>query len=471
MTPGSRTRIVCTLGPATESPEMIRQLIESGMDVARLNFSHGSYEWHAERIRLIREIARELGEPVAILQDLCGPKIRLGTMEEGAVLKADETFVLTAEEVALGNAERAHVTYERLAQEASVGDPILLDDGLLELEVTEISGSDVITRVVEGGPILSRKGVNLPNTLLSVPAMTVKDSDDLRFGLGQGVDYVALSFVRQAHDLVPLRGVMAEVGVHRPVVVKIEKREAVENLESIVRASDAIMVARGDLGIEVPIEQVPMIQKRTITLCRRYERPVITATQMLDSMIRNPRPTRAEATDVANAILDGTDAVMLSGETASGTYPLQSLRMMDRIAREVEPLVEFEPEFEPVETSPEALIVNQVAMGTCRLAHRLGAKAILACTTSGRTVQAIARHRPGRMVVGISSSHEIARQLNLIFGVRPLVVAHYNTAEELIKASIQAARGAELIGAGDIVVLAAGVPPGSPTNMVQVVRL
>lgn len=471
MIPGSRTRIVCTLGPATESEEMIRKLIQTGMDVARLNFSHGSHEWHAERIQMIRSIAVELGEPVAILQDLCGPKIRLGTMEEGVILKAEDQFVLTSDEVPLGNAERAHVTYERIAREAHVGDAILLDDGLLELVVTEVEGNDVVTKVVEGGPLLSKKGVNLPHTLLSVPAMTAKDGEDLRFGLKHGVDFVALSFVRQASDLVPLRGVMSEVGIHRPVIVKIEKREAVENLESIIASADGIMVARGDLGIEVPIERVPMIQKRTIELCRRYERPVITATQMLDSMIRNPRPTRAEATDVANAILDGTDAVMLSGETASGSYPLQSVRVMDRIAREIEPLVEFVPEFEPVAATPEALIVNQVALGTCRLAYRLNAKAILACTTSGRTVQAIARHRPGCTIIGISSSHEVARQLNLIFGVRPLVVANYNSAEELIKASILAARGADLIHPGDIVVLAAGVPPGSPTNLVQVFKI
>ncbi len=471
MTPGSRTRIVCTLGPTTESEDMIRKLIQTGMDVARLNFSHGTYEWHAERIKMIRSIAVELGEPVAILQDLCGPKIRLGKMTPETVLKAEDEFRLTSDPLEIGDAQRAHVTYERLAREAHVGDPILLDDGLLELVVTAVEGNDVVTKVVEGGPLLSKKGVNLPHTLLSVPAMTAKDGEDLRFGLAQGVDYVALSFVRQASDLIPLRAVMSEVGIHRPVIVKIEKREAVDNLESIVASADGIMVARGDLGIEVPIERVPMIQKRTIELCRRYERPVITATQMLDSMIRNPRPTRAEATDVANAILDGTDAVMLSGETASGLYPLQSVRVMDRIARETEPLVEFVPEFEPVETTPEALIVNQVAMGTCRLANRLHAKAILACTTSGRTVQAIARHRPGCMIVGISSSHEIARQLNLLFGVRPLVVANYHTAEELIKASILAAKGADLVHAGDIVILAAGVPPGSPTNTVQVHRI
>ncbi|GMU56042.1 MAG: pyruvate kinase [Candidatus Xenobia bacterium] len=466
----TRTRIVCTIGPVSCTEEMLRSLIGAGMDVARLNFSHGTHEWHAERIELIRRVAQELGEPVAILQDLCGPKIRLGKVAEGTVLTAGAPFALTTEECE-GDARRATITYPSLPAEARPGDPILLDDGLLELVVTENTATEVRTRVVEGGPLSSRKGVNLPNTRLSVPAMTEKDAVDLRFGLEHGVDYVALSFVRQASDLVPVRAIMSELGIYRPVVVKIEKREAVDNLESIVAAADAIMVARGDLGIEVPIEEVPIIQKRTIRLCRRYERPVITATQMLDSMIRNPRPTRAEATDVANAILDGTDAVMLSGETASGQYPLQSVQVMDRIAREAEQLVEFVPDIDPVVESDSDHLVNSVALGTCRLAQQLKASAILACTTSGRTVQAIARHRPGCLVVGITAEPEIARQLNLVFGVRPLVIAQYATTEELMHASVQAARAAELVHSGDTVVLAAGFPPGSPTNLVQVAQL
>lgn len=466
----TRTRIVCTIGPASCTEEMLRSLIQSGMDVARLNFSHGTHEWHAERIELIRKLALELGEPVAILQDLCGPKIRLGTVAEGTVLTTGEPFVLTTEECE-GNSLRAHVTYPSLPAEARPGDPILLDDGLLELVVVECSATEVRTRIVEGGPLASRKGVNLPNTRLSVPAMTAKDALDLRFGLEHGVDYVALSFVRQASDLLPPRAIMSELGIHRPVVVKIEKREAVDNLESIVQAADAIMVARGDLGIEVPIEEVPIIQKRTIRLCQRYERPVITATQMLDSMIRNPRPTRAEATDVANAILDGTDAVMLSGETASGQYPLQSVQVMDRIAREAEQLVQFLPDIDAVVESESDHLVNSVALGTCRLAFQLKARAILACTTSGRTVQAIARHRPGCLVVGITTQPEIARQLNLIFGVRPLVIARYATTEDLMRASVEAAREAGLIHQGDTVVLAAGFPPGSPTNLIQVAHL
>ncbi|MEW6278430.1 MAG: pyruvate kinase, partial [Candidatus Eremiobacterota bacterium] len=388
MTDRTRTRIVCTLGPASADEGMIRTLAVSGMDVVRLNFSHGTYEWHAERIASVRKVAAELKVHTAILQDLCGPKIRVGPMADGVELKAGDDFVLTADEV-VGDAHRAQVTYPLLAAEVRPGDPVLLDDGLLELKVEHVRGTDVVTRVVEGGPLSSRKGVNFPQTQLSVPAVTEKDERDLRFGLAQGVDYVAASFVRQASDLDRIRRIMTEVGVTRPVVVKIEKREAVENLESIVQAADAVMVARGDLGIEVPIEEVPVIQKRCICLCLKHRRPVITATQMLDSMIRNPRPTRAEATDIANAIFDGTDAVMLSGETASGAYPVQAVRVMDRIAQRAERAMEglHWDQQEPV--VPVEHEVAAVARAACSLSETLNARAILACTTTGRTVQAI----------------------------------------------------------------------------------
>ncbi|MBX6722473.1 MAG: pyruvate kinase, partial [Dactylosporangium sp.] len=326
-----RAKIVCTLGPATASPDRIRALVEAGMDVARLNFSHGTHAEHEQMFHYVRQAAEATGRAVGILADLQGPKIRLGRFAAGPVQwRAGDTVVITSDEVA-GTAERVSCTYPRLPEEVKAGDRLLVDDGRVVLEVTGVSGRDIHCLVVEGGTVSDHKGISLPNVAVSVPALSDKDVEDLRFALGLGVDLVALSFVRSPEDIKPVHQLMAEVGVHRPVLAKLEKPEAVAQLEAIVDAFDGVMVARGDLGVELPLDQVPLVQKRAVQLCRENAKPVIVATQMLDSMIENPRPTRAEASDVANAVLDGADAVMLSGETSVGKYPVQSVSTMAKI--------------------------------------------------------------------------------------------------------------------------------------------
>ncbi|MBI2930650.1 MAG: pyruvate kinase [Planctomycetes bacterium] len=427
----TRTRIVATLGPATSSEERIRELIDAGVDVFRLNFSHGTHEEHGRRIEIIRRVAG--GRPVAILQDLCGPKLRLKEPVRG---KPGDIVEVT------------------LPSSVRPGDPVLLADGAMQLEV--VAGGRC--RVVVGGDIPAGKGVNLPSSKLDIPALTAKDRNDLRFGIERGVDFVALSFVRRAEDLdEPKAGGL-------PVIAKIEKPEAVARAEEIVRAADGVMIARGDLGVEIPIEQVPVVQKRLIALANREGKPVITATQMLRSMVDSPIPTRAEATDVANAVLDGTDAVMLSEETAVGHYPVETVRVMDRILAQAEPLVP------PRRGEPGGESADVIAFMACGTAERLGARAIVVPTVSGYTAHRVARYRPRIPIIALTPSETIRRRLMLTWGIEAVVAPWLNGAENVLERFREPVRASGWVAAGDLVVVTAGWPFAQPgiTNLVHV---
>ena len=465
-----RTKIVCTLGPASQSEEVIREMIRAGMDVARINFSHGDRETHVRNIALVRRLAEEEGKVVAVMQDLQGPKVRVGEFEKGAaILKAGQTFTLTTRQV-LGNEKEVTALYPRLPQEVQPGDRILLDDGLLDLEVVETTDTDVRCRVVTGGTLRSRKGITLPHSTLSLPSLTEKDKEDLAVGVENEVDYVALSFVRRAADILELKQLLAEHGTDIPIIAKIEKHEGVTNFDEILDVSDGIMVARGDLGVETPAEMVPIYQKMIIKKCNQVGKPVITATQMLDSMIHHPRPTRAEASDVANAILDGTDALMLSGETAVGKYPVEAVRTMAKIALTTERNLAWgewahgpisEGSFTPTEA---------ISQATCEIAAELSAKAIITSTMSGYTARMVARHRPATPIIAVTPNPRTYRRLALVWGVYPLMVQEFTNTDEMMATAVQAALERGLVEQGDIVVITAGVPMGGPgkTNMIKI---
>ncbi len=458
MTHLRRTKIVCTIGPTSREPEVLARLVSAGMDVARLNFSHGDEQTHAENIRRIREASEKAGRPVAILADLQGPKLRVGIMQEGGVpLTAGEALVLTTEPI-IGRPERVPVQYEHLPQVVSAGDRILIDDGMLELVVTSVTEREIVTRVVTGGLLSSNKGLNLPRAALSIPAITEKDREDLRCAIEQGVDWVALSFVRTAEEVLDLKGYIRELSAldhPTPVIAKIEKPEAVENIDAIIAASDGIMVARGDLGIETAPELVPMVQKLIIGKCNQARKPVITATQMLESMIRNPRPTRAEASDVANAILDGSDAVMLSGETAAGAYPVEAVETMVRIA--------LEAEQSPIACTParpaEARSRNfaeAVAHASVDMALDLRAAAVVAPTMSGNTARTISSFRPPCPIVAVTPSPMVQRELVLCWGVYPLLSQRAATTDEVIEDAVETAHKRGFVGEGDVVIVTGG---------------
>ncbi|HWQ99391.1 MAG TPA: pyruvate kinase [Candidatus Methylomirabilis sp.] len=473
-----RTKIVCTIGPASNTDVKIRALIKAGMNVARLNFSHGTHEDHAELIRLIRTVAAELQEPVAILQDLQGPKIRVGDLpKEGVELKAGDTVVFTTGKADIGK-KRLPVTYDKLHEDVKPGERILLDDGLLSAKVTKVEGRDVICEVVDGGVLTSHKGVNFPNTKLSVSAITEKDKEDVKFGVQQHVDWVALSFVRSAKEIYDLKyfiqGIQAEIDLlhHHEypirVIAKIEKPDAVENVDEIIVAVDGIMVARGDLGIEMPGKEVPLIQKRLIDKCREAAKPVIVATQLLDSMIRNPRPTRAEVSDVANAVIDHTDAVMLSGETASGKYPVETVQTMAQIVEETEASKydDVPPRADVIpKTTDEA--ISQVAN---ILAHGVKAKLILVGSLSGDTARLVSRYRPELPIHAAVTDERVERQLNLSWGVVPFVLPRCGTVEELVERSIGHLKKRKTVTKGDKIIVVAGDPVGASgvVNLVEI---
>ncbi len=465
-----RTKIVATLGPASRSPEVIRQLITAGMDVARLNFSHGDYEDHACTLATLRGIAAELDTPITILQDLQGPKIRVGRLPGDQLeLRPEMRVALVAAGDFDGRADTIPIDYPHLAEDARPGMTVLLADGLMELEVEVVAAGGVQCRVVEGGLLKSRKGVNFPDLHLRLPSMTEKDLQDLEFGLSQDVDVVSLSFVRGPEDVRALKERIAARGMRKPVVAKIEKPQAVEKLEDIVQEADAVMVARGDLGVEMSPEQVPMLQKRIIELCNRRGKPVITATQMLESMIQEARPTRAEASDVANAIIDGTDAVMLSGETAVGAHPVKAVEMMARIAREVEQRIEFR-------TYPSAgdTLTDALAEAVRPIEAVLKPRFIVVLTASGHTAARIASERPRSPVVAITTNPRVYHALNLLWGIRPLLVPNQaDSFESLTVVAESALRSRGLVGPGDSLVILGGIPAGTPlgTNFIKVHRV
>ena len=467
-----KTKIVCTLGPATDSTEGITALIDAGMDVARLNFSHGRREDHRATIRRVREVARQSGREVGVLQDLGGPKIRLGELPDGGVsLETGNTVELAVEDSTPAGA--IPVDYPHLLEDVAPGETILLADGVAELEVTEVLADRLICIVVNGGELSSRKGVNLPQATLRVPAVTDKDLADLEVGLDEGVDFVALSFVRHENDLQAVRDRLASLERPPLLIAKIEKPQAVERIAQIMTVVDGLMVARGDLGVEMPPEKVPIIQKRIIRAAREAGRPVITATQMLRSMVDSPRPLRAEASDVANAVFDGTDALMLSEETAIGRYPNEAVRMLHRVSLEAEGYLDLEAMTAEAHAGGSSHVTDALSRAACSLAAAIEAAAIVTTTTSGSTARLIARHRPGVPVLGMTTTAEVARQLTLSWGVIPAPIATPDDLEALGRAILHELAGQELGTRGDHVVLVAGLPLGfsDSANVLRVHRL
>lgn len=465
-----RTKIVCTIGPASESAEQIAGLIEAGMNVARLNFSHGDHDGHQQRISLIRAAAGAGRQPVAILQDLAGPKIRIGALAAPVTLQEGATFTLTNRTVS-GDEREVAISLADLPEQVQVGDAILLADGAIELRVLQADRHDITCRVINGGRLTSHKGINLPKRSLRVRGLTQKDKDDLRFGLQAGVDCVAMSFVRQAADIDELRELMQQCGRVVPIIAKIEKHEALENIEAIIAVSDGLMVARGDLAVETALERVPLVQKNLIEKCNQLGKPVITATQMLKSMVESPRPTRAEAADVANAVFDGTDAVMLSEETAVGEFPLETVRVMDRILRAAETRLAVK-NWLPVErTRGEVTVPAAISHAVAAIAADLKVAAILTPTQSGATARMIARYRPAVPIIAISPVLATARQLAQVWGVYPVFLEReYEHTDALIEKCKEIALAHGLVQPGEKVVIAAGLPPGatSKTNLLKV---
>lgn len=470
--PMNRSKIVCTIGPASRSPEMLKSLFEAGMNVARLNFSHGEREEHGRVIDDLRKIGQEGGRPLAILQDLAGPKIRIGYVADGPVdLEPGGTITLTARDVP-GDAREVGLTYKGLPGDVRSGDTLLLADGQLELTVESVAGDDIRCRVVIGGPLSSHKGINLPDRSIAAPILSEKDRDDLAFGLDRGVDFVALSFVRSVKDVEEARRFMGEVGKSAPIIAKIEKHEAVDRMDEIVAAVDGVMIARGDLGVEIPIERVPRVQKDVIEAANRSGKPVITATQMLRSMVESPRPTRAEVTDVANAILDGTDAVMLSEETAVGHDPAGAVRMMARIAAETEKSLPYRAWSVRRDRRASLGIEEAVAFSACEMADRLNAAAVITWTRSGSTTRLVAKYRSHHPVLAVTPDERTYRTLALVWGVTPVFVGRGDVSGVWETDSVRIAREAGLLRSGETVVITAGLPlhvPGT-TNLIHVAK-
>lgn len=468
-----KTKIICTIGPASQKPEIIRQLINEGMDVARLNFSHGSYEEQANKFRMIKEAAKELGKPVAILQDTKGPEIRLRDFTNGkGELKEGQTFTLTTKEI-MGTNEKVSISYKNLPSDVKEGMAILLDDGLIELKVEQITDTDIVCTVINGGFVSNKKGVNVPGAELSMPFISEVDREDILFGIKTGFDFLAASFVRCKEDILEVRKILDEHGAKTKIIAKIENMQGIRNLNEILEVSDGIMVARGDMGVEIPMEEVPVIQKKMIKRAVAMGKHVITATQMLESMTKNPRPTRAEATDVANAIYDGTTAIMLSGETANGAYPVEAVRTMARIAERAELDIDYASRLNRLEFKRENNITNAISHATCTTAMELKAAAIITVTMSGFTAEMLARYKPTCPIIACSIEPHVCRQANLLWGVRPLHIKKEDTAEDLFNDAVRESLEAGYIKKGDIVVITAGVPLGisGKTNMIRVVEV
>lgn len=463
-----RTKIVATVGPATLKPDVLRRLIEAGANTLRLNFSHGTQQDHQQAIRLIRQTAFELNQPVGILQDLQGPKIRLGKFACGKIeLKNGDPYILTSRQVECDQ-NIGYVSYNKLAEEVPPNATILLDDGRVEMRVVKIDqeNQDLHCEVVVGGVLSSNKGVNFPGVFLSIKALTEKDREDLMFGLDQGVDWVALSFVRNPQDILEIKDLIAAAGKSIPVIAKIEKHEAIEQMEAILSLCDGVMVARGDLGVELPAEDVPILQKRLIATSNKLGIPVITATQMLDSMVNNPRPTRAEVSDIANAILDGTDAIMLSNETAVGSYPVEAVKTMAQIAQRIE----REKHRIPPDAHSKWSIPNAISAAVGQIAEQLEASAIMTLTKTGSTARNVSKFRPKTPILAITPQVHVARRLQLVWGVKPLLVLDLPSTTQTFQAAINVAQEKEWLAAGDLVVMTAGTLQGvaGSTDLIKV---
>ena len=466
------TKIICTIGPASQNPETIKKLILAGMNVARLNFSHGSYEEQTNKFHMIQDVSGELGIPVAILQDTKGPEIRLRDFADGKEeLKAGQKFTLTTEEI-VGTNEKVSITYKQLPNDVEEGMAILLDDGLIELKVDKVTATDIECTVINGGFVSNKKGVNVPGAELSMPFISDVDREDILFGIKMGFDFLACSFVRSKADILEVRKILDEHGAKTKVIAKIENMQGIRNLSEILEVSDGIMVARGDMGVEIPLEEVPVIQKKMIKKAIATGKQVITATQMLESMTKNPRPTRAETTDVANAIYDGTTAIMLSGETASGQYPVEAVETMTKIAQRAELDIDYINRFQRQEMHGVD-VTNAISHATCTTAMDLKATAIITVTMSGFTAEMIARYKPNCPIIACSVDERVCRQVNMLWGVRPLLIDKKETAEELFKEGVRKAMEAGYVKKGDTVVITAGVPLGisGKTNMIRVVEV
>lgn len=466
-----RTKIVCTIGPASGSSKVIEDLMREGMDVARLNFSHGSYEEHSLAIRYVREVSLKLRKPVAILQDLSGPKIRTGLVrKEPVLLKEGTTFTLTSRHIP-GNEREVSITYPLLPQKVENGQVILLADGLLELRVEEATSTDIKCRVITGGELASHQGINLPEASFEIPPLSEKDQKDLVFGIEHAVDFIGISFVRRAQDILQIRKMLKEKGKEEiSVIAKIEKREALRNIDEIIKAADGIMIARGDLGVEIPLEKVPLAQKEIIKKCNLTGKPVITATQMLESMIENPRPTRAEVTDIANAIFDGTDAIMLSEETALGKYPVASAVMMSKIALETEKSLDYEKILIERALSVKPAVPDAISHATCEIAQNLKAAAIVIFTLSGSSARMVARYRPRVPIIARSPKQATVRKLALSWGVYPRQSSEIKDTDDMIDKAKRTALETGLVRRGERIVITAGTPfaiPGT-TNLIKV---
>ncbi|MDO4794186.1 MAG: pyruvate kinase [Filifactor alocis] len=467
-----KTKIVCTIGPSSENEVVLKELIANGLNVCRLNFSHGSHPEHQAKIDLIKKVREETRQPIAILLDTKGPEIRTGKFDaEEILLEEGQTFTLTIEDI-IGNKDISSISYKGLIHDVKPGNTILIDDGLISLEVQKVTDKDIVCLVKNSGIIKNNKGINVPNVKINLPAITQKDKEDIIFGIENKIDFIAASFVRKASDVLAIREILEEYDAeHIQIISKIENQEGVDNIDDILQVTDAIMIARGDLGVEIPTEDIPIVQKMIIKKCNLLSKPVITATQMLDSMIRNPRPTRAEVTDVANAIYDGTDAIMLSGETASGKYPVEALKTMSRIASKTETTLDYSKMTSERAKNRSVNITNAISHATCTTADDIGASAIITATESGYTARMVSSYRPSQQIIGVVNDEVVLRQMGIVWGIVPLnIERRVDSTDELFDVSIDSAIKEELIRSGDVVVITAGVPlrqTGS-TNLIKV---
>ena len=467
-----KTKIVGTIGPASESEEILRKLFENGLNVCRLNFSHGTHSEHKMRIDTIKKVREELGIPIAIMLDTKGPEIRLKNFKDGTIeLKQDDIFTLTTRDI-LGDENIVSISYENLPNDIEVGNMILIDDGLVELQILEIiDGTDIKCIALNNGTLKNHKGVNVPNVKINLPAIIQKDVDDILFGIENGIDFIAASFIRKSEDVMEIRRILeSNNGQNIDIIAKIENQEGVDNIDEIIMVSDGIMVARGDLGVEIDTEIMPLVQKELIKKANIAGKPVITATQMLDSMMRNPRPTRAEVTDVANAILDGTSAIMLSGETAAGKYPVNSVVTMHKIAIKTEESFDHEEILRSKSIQSEITTTNAIGKATCNTAQDLKAEAIVTATSSGHTSRAISKFRPKAPIIAVTTTEEVRRKLALEWGVYPVLTSESFTTDEVLENSVEAAIKAGYVKEGDLIVITAGIPVGlsGSTNLIKV---
>ena len=455
-----KTKVVCTMGPNTNDRELLKKLIENGMDVARFNFSHGDHEEQKSRMDLLKELRQELNTNTAILLDTKGPEIRTGVLKGGKriMLKAGEQFTLTTEEIE-GDESKVSITYEGLVQDVDAGRVILIDDGLIELKVVGKSEKEIFCEVINGGELGERKGVNVPNVAVRLPAITEKDKDDIRFGIEQGIDFIAASFVRNAECVLEIKAYLKELGApYVPIIAKVENAEGIKNIDEIIRAADGVMVAIGDLGVEIPAEEVPYLQKMIIQKCNMNFKTVITATQMLDSMMRNPRPTRAEVTDVANAVYDGTDAVMLSGETAQGKYPLEALQMMVHIIQNTEQHLDYEGMLEKTGGHLKSGVSSAIGYSSVLAASNLNAKCIITPSVSGATARVVSNLRPRQVILGVTPNERTLRRMSIYWGVKPIKSQAFNTTDDICDGAIELAKVKQFVETGEIVVITAGIP-------------